>query len=433
MAAGRDVAGRMPRRATNDWLDGLRPAVRLAWIAGHLFAERGYGATSIRDIAAAAGVAPSSVYSHYRSKDELLDAFLNESHAFAAASLRSTMLQNAGRPPCEQLGAIVGLAADAFIANPAGSLLSRAELRRARPEATIVARQMRADAAEILADVIRHGRAAGEFRSAEPAAEMASVLFSTVRQAGHWLSRWPVAPVPDVVAALGAFARRIATEPVRVAAVELPYVDPPGDDSTAGRLLAAAVEHIAGSGYTDASMREIATSVGIRPPSIYEHYPSKAHLLAAVIGHTVGRRAAVIDTALARTDGADVLERTVAVLRDLVGTCVAAPEVEVATDADYDQLPAELAAPLSALHAASIERLANLVREGRDAGRFRYGESTALVTFGILALTLQASWLVLEFPDLDRPAVVADVVGYALRVLAVDDGDIAAGGPMLGR
>jgi AcrR family transcriptional regulator len=38
-----------------------------------LFAEKGYDGVSIRDIAKAVGIKESSVYKHYRSKDEILD------------------------------------------------------------------------------------------------------------------------------------------------------------------------------------------------------------------------------------------------------------------------------------------------------------------------------------------------------------------------
>jgi AcrR family transcriptional regulator len=42
--------------------------------AVELFAERGYDGVSVRDIAKAVGIRESSVYKHYGSKDEILDA-----------------------------------------------------------------------------------------------------------------------------------------------------------------------------------------------------------------------------------------------------------------------------------------------------------------------------------------------------------------------
>lgn len=46
--------------------------------AARLFAERGYHAASIRDIAAACGVTVGAIYSHFASKEELLVAVYEE-------------------------------------------------------------------------------------------------------------------------------------------------------------------------------------------------------------------------------------------------------------------------------------------------------------------------------------------------------------------
>lgn len=52
-------------------LDDLAPAARLREIALRMFAELGVAGTSIRTAAAAAGVSPSAVLHHFKSKEDL--------------------------------------------------------------------------------------------------------------------------------------------------------------------------------------------------------------------------------------------------------------------------------------------------------------------------------------------------------------------------
>ncbi|MGL5911605.1 MAG: TetR/AcrR family transcriptional regulator [Phycicoccus sp.] len=51
---------------------------RILLVAGRLFAERGYGATSVRDIAEQLGISNPSLYHHFSSKAELLEELLRE-------------------------------------------------------------------------------------------------------------------------------------------------------------------------------------------------------------------------------------------------------------------------------------------------------------------------------------------------------------------
>lgn len=50
--------------------------------AFRLFVEQGYAATSMRQIAARAGLAPGGLYNHFASKDEIFRAVLEERHPF---------------------------------------------------------------------------------------------------------------------------------------------------------------------------------------------------------------------------------------------------------------------------------------------------------------------------------------------------------------
>jgi TetR/AcrR family transcriptional regulator, cholesterol catabolism regulator len=74
-------------------------------LAGQLFAEKGYRATTVREIADAAGILSGSLYHHFDSKesigDEILSGFMNEILADYRAALGT------GGPPRQVLEQIV--------------------------------------------------------------------------------------------------------------------------------------------------------------------------------------------------------------------------------------------------------------------------------------------------------------------------------------
>ncbi|MFF0514745.1 TetR family transcriptional regulator [Streptomyces sp. NPDC004250] len=64
-------------------------ARRLLVAAVEAFAERGYHATTTRDIAGRAGMSPAALYIHYKTKEELLHRISRIGHTRAVAILRS--------------------------------------------------------------------------------------------------------------------------------------------------------------------------------------------------------------------------------------------------------------------------------------------------------------------------------------------------------
>ncbi|MFI2510981.1 TetR/AcrR family transcriptional regulator [Streptomyces sp. NPDC018972] len=64
-------------------------ARRLLLAAVEAFAERGYHATTTRDIASRAGMSPAALYIHYKTKEELLHRISRIGHEKAVAILRA--------------------------------------------------------------------------------------------------------------------------------------------------------------------------------------------------------------------------------------------------------------------------------------------------------------------------------------------------------
>jgi AcrR family transcriptional regulator len=90
-----------PRISRNDRREAIRS--RLIASAASLFSSQGFVATTVDEIAAAAGVTTGAVYSNFKGKEELLFAAL-DSHAVAAdlAPFLDDTLS-----PAEQLGAFL--------------------------------------------------------------------------------------------------------------------------------------------------------------------------------------------------------------------------------------------------------------------------------------------------------------------------------------
>lgn len=87
--------------------EGPRERIRDAALA--LFFERGFHATTVRDVMAACGLSPSALYNHYGSKEALLYELVAGSHAGVERAMRE-QLAGAGADPGDQLHALlVGL------------------------------------------------------------------------------------------------------------------------------------------------------------------------------------------------------------------------------------------------------------------------------------------------------------------------------------
>lgn len=267
--------------------------------ARELFVERGYRATSLRDIASAAGISHPGLLRHFPTKDAVLAdvvaGFEHESEELllertaaddpGVLDYASVARHNASIPGYLPLfSALIGEASTD--GHPAHDRMRERYARLGDMSASVIG-----DA--ILHDVVAADR--------DPAAE-------AVRLAATWdglqlLEQY----LPDrvnVVDALERYQELMAfplgwREPGEPAprSVAGPVPSMPFQQEAAGaaevgyrvgrerraRIVADATTLFAAEGYGDTSLRDIAERVGVSKSTLLHHYPSKEELLSAVL------------------------------------------------------------------------------------------------------------------------------------------------------
>ena len=75
-------------------------AARLLDAAAGAFADKGFHATTTRDIASRAGLSPAGVYVHFASKEGLLHALSTRGHEQALAVVSTAPIENSPTTSC---------------------------------------------------------------------------------------------------------------------------------------------------------------------------------------------------------------------------------------------------------------------------------------------------------------------------------------------
>jgi len=148
-----------------------------------LFAEKGYRATSLRDIAAAVGVQAGSLYNHITSKDELLFSLLCDSISDRLQALRQAT--EAVEDPIERLRIAIDVVIRHRFEEHREIFVSQSELRALKPEqrAGVVALR---DAYEAeLEGLLTGASAKAGLRVGDPKLAIDAII-AIGHQVGHW-------------------------------------------------------------------------------------------------------------------------------------------------------------------------------------------------------------------------------------------------------
>ncbi|MEW6337428.1 MAG: TetR/AcrR family transcriptional regulator [Acidobacteriota bacterium] len=172
-----------------------------------VFAERGYFAARMREVAAKAGVADGTLYLYFKGKEDLLVSVLEE---YAGEFLqRARRDVSAAADPVEQLRAVVERHLVSFENDRALAHVFQIELRHTRKFLREIAKGKVAEYLLLLQQVIANGVAKGVFRDDIPPDMAARAVFGALDEL---VTSWVLATRPKRLAPQAAPLVRLLLE-----------------------------------------------------------------------------------------------------------------------------------------------------------------------------------------------------------------------------
>lgn len=150
-----------------------------------LFSRDGYHGVSVRDIVAELDQAPTAIYAHVSSKQELLFALIRIAHEELRDQVRLALLE-AGSDPAEQLRAIVVANVLTHLRLPELAKVSHSEHRFLSAEQSALIEVLRVDLGSLLRDVVNRGVEQGVFAPPDALIAYYAIAGMGVRAVDWW-------------------------------------------------------------------------------------------------------------------------------------------------------------------------------------------------------------------------------------------------------
>jgi TetR/AcrR family transcriptional regulator, fatty acid metabolism regulator protein len=158
--------------------------------AVRVFAEKGYHAARVGDIAEEAGVAYGLLYHYFGSKDEVLSTVFRETWGMMLGTVRS--VEEVDEPAREQLRKVAAVVLRSWKRTPDLVRVLVTEVTRSE----LIQHEVREidQAFEALERIIRRGQAEGEFRADLDPRLAAWILYGALDE---FLTGWVLGQLPD--------------------------------------------------------------------------------------------------------------------------------------------------------------------------------------------------------------------------------------------
>ncbi|MHB1910742.1 MAG: TetR/AcrR family transcriptional regulator [Acidimicrobiales bacterium] len=189
--------------------EGQTPGKRRILEAGlELFARQGYPGTSIREIGAEAGIRSATLYSHFKSKEEILGELVFLGHDRHHRILVTALLET-GDEPTEQLRGVISAHIAAHCRYPKLAIVTNHEFRHLSPEILAPAAALRRQSLDLAAGIVRRGVELGLFRVSNFEATMGTLGYMGLAAAYRLLDHGNDQQPEEIGAAYAVLALRI--------------------------------------------------------------------------------------------------------------------------------------------------------------------------------------------------------------------------------
>jgi AcrR family transcriptional regulator len=157
----------------------------LLGIAADLFADRGYVATTVRDIAEEAGILSGSLYHHFDSKESMIDAILSNFIEQTLSRYEAVLAE--GHGPTEAFEGLVRVSLESMVGSRSAILIYQNEARflAAEPRFAYL-REAHRKFEGIWTKVLKEGISSGEFRENIDPKLVYRLVRDTVWTAPRW-------------------------------------------------------------------------------------------------------------------------------------------------------------------------------------------------------------------------------------------------------
>lgn len=381
----------------------VRPANRraiIAAVAGRAFAERGYHAVSMDDIAAEVGITAAALYRHFPNKYAL---FVECAHQLAdglAAAL-------AGVPATASLDDLLRVVASATVSHRDNGGIHRWEARYLTGPDRAALRAIFTGIVDRVADAVAAARPDG---ANLPCADRRLLAAAALGAIGSATAHRTTIGVRRLERLLVGAATRVARAEVDGSVGKAPPDERSAPAASPARgavprrqqILDAAVPLFHRDGYAEVAMADIAASVGITTSGLYRHYAGKAAILHAACMHA----AEVLDAAVrCGVDAAsDPQDRLRAYTHAYVAYAFEHTALTSVATAESGGLPPEFRRPIITAQREFVGSWAQHLREARPG--MGSTEARVLVHAGLGVVT-----------EAGRAVRWADTPGHRARVV----------------